>query len=510
MDVVEVVLSWEATVLRVQHVRAGCGLTLGERGVLLLPAEILGEECVEVVTYDGETAHIVVPAGARLRVDGHERREDALDLGKGHAAEIAMGPFSVKLSLVPEERCRPAPPLEGLRRSGAGFIAGSALFHAAAFAVVALFAPSLGATEEDPYDADRMALLQRLLDASAQREAEDPPEAAPSPAEGGELNGGQPATGAEGAAGRPDTNKSGRWAAQGTARPEDVTLARENALHDAENMAVISMLSSMSSSDPNAPVVPWGSVLNGADAVSKIGTLFGGTIDDGRGSGGLGLHGLEEGGGGTAHGIGLNGVDALAHAGGTCAQRPVRRASVTGSAGVPGGHVSHFKPPREGPITVANGRLAPEVIRRVVRLNSGRYRACYEGGSADGPEPRGSRHGEVRHRSHRGRRARGRRRERHPGRRRAPLRGLELPLAVVSAARQRHRDRRLSDRLQPGVIRGPARRRTSSGTSRSFRRWRGARCSTVRGRCWAELRSSAPSSPRRRRARTSPQVAGWR
>jgi hypothetical protein len=289
-----------------------------------------------------------------------------------------MGPFSVKLSLVPEERCRPAPPLEGLRRSGAGFIAGSALFHAAAFAVVALFAPSLGATEEDPYDADRMALLQRLLDASAQREAEDPPESAPSPAEGGELNGGQPATGAEGAAGRPDTNKSGRWAAQGDARPEDVTLAREHALHDAESMAVIGMLSSMASSDPNAPVVPWGSVLNGADAVSKIGTLFGGTIDDGRGAGGLGLHGLEEGGGGTAHGIGLDGVDALAHAGGTCASGPCDGHG-HGIGGLPGGHVQHFKPPREGPITVANGRLGAEVIRRVVRLNSGRYRACYEG-----------------------------------------------------------------------------------------------------------------------------------
>jgi hypothetical protein len=378
MDVVEVVLSWEATVLRVRHVRAGCGLSLGEQGELPLPAEILGDDRVEIVRYDGQTARVVVPAGATLRVDGRAAHERAFDLERGPVAEIAMGPFAVKLSLVPEERCRPAPPLEGLRRSGAGFIAGSALFHAAAFAVVALFAPSLGATEEDPYDADRMALLQRMLDASAQRERENPPAVSLSTEEGGELTGGQPAEGAEGAAGRPDTTRSGRWAAQGTARPEDVTLARERTLHEAETLSAIGVLSSMFASDQDAPVVPWGSVLNGADAVSKIGNLFGSSIDDGHGTGGLGLQGPGEGGGGTAHAIGLNGMDMLAHAGGTCDGSGPCDGYGHGRGGVPGGHVPHFKPPHEGPITVANGRLAAEVIRRVVRLNSGRFRACYE------------------------------------------------------------------------------------------------------------------------------------
>ncbi len=378
MDVVEVVLSWEATVLRVQHVRAGCGLTLGEQGELLLPAEILGDDRVEIVRYDGETAHVVVPAGARLRVDGRDCDEEAIDLGRGPVAEIAIGRFAVKLSLVPEERCRPAPPLEGLRRSGAGFIAGSAFFHAAAFAVVALFASSLGAAEEDPYDSDRMALLQRLLDASAQRERENPPVETLSTEGGGELSGGQPASGAEGAAGRPDTTKSGRWAAQGTAKPEDVTLARERTLHDAENMAAINLLSSMFATDPNTPIVPWGSVVNGADAVSKIGNLFGGTIDDGRGTGGLGLDGPGEGGGGTSHAIGLGGLDVLAHAGGTCDGAGPCDGHGHGIGGLPGGHVSHVREPRDG-ITVANGRLAAEVIRRIVRLNNGRFRACYEG-----------------------------------------------------------------------------------------------------------------------------------
>jgi hypothetical protein len=377
MDVVEVVLSWESTVLRVQHVRAGCGLALGERGELLLPAEIVGDSRVEILRYDADTAHVMVPRGARLRVDGGECSEDSLDLVPGQIVEIALGAFTVKLSLVPEERCRPAPPLEGLRRSGAGFIAGSALLHAAAFAVVSLFAPALAAEEEDAYDADRMALLQRLLDASAQRETDNPPAPGLSTTEGGELSGGQPAIGAEGAAGRPDTTNNGRWAAKGNAKPEDVTLARERALHDAETMSAIGVLSSFAT-DPDAPVVPWGTVTNGADDVSKIGALFGGSIDDGRGTGGLGLNGLEQGGGGMAQAIGLNGVAVLAHAGGSCDGDGPCDGHGHGRGGLPGGHVPHFKAPREGPITVANGRLAAEVIRRVVRLNNGRFRSCYE------------------------------------------------------------------------------------------------------------------------------------
>ena len=182
-----------------------------------------------------------------------------------------MGPFSVKLARVPEERCRPAPALDELRRSGAGFIAGSALFHAAVFAAIALFARSLGATEEDPFDADRMALLQRMLDASAQREAEavHPPEDAASPAGGGDVSAGQPARGAEGVAGRPDTTKSGRWAAKGAAKPEDATLAREHDLVEAQTFAAIGVLSAAFASDPNAPVAAWGTVLNGSDAESR-------------------------------------------------------------------------------------------------------------------------------------------------------------------------------------------------------------------------------------------------
>jgi hypothetical protein len=388
MDVVEVVLSWETTVLAVKHVRAGCALSLGERGDVLLPAEILGEERVEIVHHGGDRAIVSVPPGARLRVDGRDRTDDALELEPGYLVEIVVGAFDVKLSLVPEERCRPAPPLEGLRRSGAGFIAGSALLHGAAFAVVALFAPSLGATEEDPFDPDRLALLQHLLDASAQREAERLPEDAMNSGGGGEDGGGRPAGGAEGAMGRPDTTKTGRWAAKGTARPEDATLARDHQLLEAASLGAIGALTTAFASDPNAPVAPWGTVLNGSDDVSKIGMLFPGSIDDARGSGGLGIHGLEQGGGGTSDAIGINGFDELGHGSGSCDGPSPCSGHGHGYGMLRGGHAVRAPSIHEA-TPVVNGRLDAEVIRRVVRLNDGRYRACYETGLRTNPSLQG-------------------------------------------------------------------------------------------------------------------------
>jgi hypothetical protein len=49
---------------------------------------------------------------------------------------------------------------------------------------------------------------------------------------------------------------------------------------------------------------------------------------------------------------------------------------------------SHFKGPRYG-TPETNGRLAAEIIQRIVRLNDGRYRFCYENGLRNDPGLRG-------------------------------------------------------------------------------------------------------------------------
>ncbi|HEX3772397.1 MAG TPA: AgmX/PglI C-terminal domain-containing protein [Polyangiaceae bacterium] len=399
MDVVEVVLSWGATVLAVEQVKEGRALCLGERPgedatskTLILPAEYLGDDRLEIVRFADGVAAVIVPAGASLTIDGRPGAlapDRSAVIASGQLADMTLGPFHVTFARGVAERRIAGEGLGDLRRSGAGYIAGSALFHVAIVAAIAFIAPSLGATEEDPYDPDRLALLQRMLNASAEREREHQPDESAAP-EGGDVNAGQPARGAEGASGRPDTDKtSGRWAAKGDAKPESATLARQHALADAESTSILGALAAAFPSDPNAPVVPWGSALNGSDDVSRVGLLYGATIDDARGAGGFGMHGLEQGGGGTSNTIGLNGFGGLGHTGhdGTCTDGPCSGVGV-GRGRPSRGHTPTMRAPRTADLQI-NGRLAPEVIRRIVRLNDGRYRNCYEAALHTNPSLQG-------------------------------------------------------------------------------------------------------------------------
>jgi hypothetical protein len=68
---------------------------------------------------------------------------------------------------------------------------------------------------------------------------------------------------------------------------------------------------------------------------------------------------------------------------GPCTGIGVGRGSKLGA-----GRVPHFKGPRYG-APETNGRLAAEVIQRIVRLNDGRYRSCYENGLRDNPSLQG-------------------------------------------------------------------------------------------------------------------------
>jgi hypothetical protein len=377
----------ERNVLAVEHVRVGNVLALGERGGMLVPEEVLGDARVEIVRYDRDSVTAMRPERASLLVDGHPSDDRIVPLVCGRVVEMAIGAFALRIELTRSVRRLAGAPLEALQGSGAGFFAGSALLHAAAFAAVALFAPALGATEEDPFDADRLALMQRLLNATAEHETERIPDDGVAAA-GGDATPGKDARDPSGAAGRPDTQKSGRWAARGTARPETATLAREHEIAAAETFGAIGILASTFHGDPNAPVVAWGTVSNGSDDVSKMGRLFGGTIDDAAGVGGLGQWGLEQGGGGTANLIGMNGVGGLGHIAGSCSGPGPCVGVGVGVGGVNGGHVSHFKGPRYGTPTT-NGRLAPEIIQRVVRLNDGRYRFCYQNALRTDPSLRG-------------------------------------------------------------------------------------------------------------------------
>ena len=88
---------------------------------------------------------------------------------------------------------------------------------------------------------------------------------------------------------------------------------------------------------------------------------------DAFGAGSLGLSGVGEGGGGRGEGIGM------------------------GTWGTGAGRASHKTSPPQvrGGATNVSGRLAPELIQRIVRSNYGRFRLCYEQGLARNPSLEG-------------------------------------------------------------------------------------------------------------------------
>src|SRR5262249_48244489 len=92
------------------------------------------------------------------------------------------------------------------------------------------------------------------------------------------------------------TNTNGRFAIAGDKNNPDVAVPRWQALKDAETFGMVGMLASMNGM--NAPTAPWGADVGaGNDPVSKNGNMWGATMGDAGGTGGLGLTGIGEGGG---------------------------------------------------------------------------------------------------------------------------------------------------------------------------------------------------------------------
>jgi hypothetical protein len=103
---------------------------------------------------------------------------------------------------------------------------------------------------------------------------------------------------------------------------------------------------------------------------AAMGNIFGQTIDDAAGIGGLGLSGAGEGGGGKGAGVPLGGTTGY----GCCGDVPAREVRMREH------HVGYHWVGGGGSWTTVNGRLMPELVQWVVRQSFGRLRACYEAG----------------------------------------------------------------------------------------------------------------------------------
>ena len=157
---------------------------------------------------------------------------------------------------------------------------------------------------------------------------------------------------------------------------------------------MIGLLNTGAGGDPNAPTAPWGRDDSlGNDPLSARGNMWGDTIGDSFGAGGLGLSGIGEGGGGRGEGIGLGNIGTIGHGAGTGTGQGFGNghgrlggAHQTQLAVAPSGRDAGERPPPAGGHPA---HRAPE-LRSLPPLL--RERPPHQ------PEPRRARRGQVRHR----------------------------------------------------------------------------------------------------------------
>jgi hypothetical protein len=418
--VVQVATLWGTSLLRVaQFVPPPPSRAHRTRGGLAsLASEFGAGDDVPWVVARDEGASLLLLPGWRGRVDGPgfgaASFAELIASGKATPSPDRAGAHEVALPLGARARVQPegcplafdvavTTPAEALARTALAetepaallFTALSFALHAGVLAILALFMPRLQGDDAEELDRDRVVVLQKLLNAAAERELETPPadasDAASSPAPGGVEA--PAAAGPTGAAGTPRTTSDrGRLAVQGPQENRDPQIVSMLTIREAARFGMIELATAVSASAAaaDAPAAPWGAVdPRGRDERSALGhLLFDGSIDDARGTGGLGPSGDGPGGDGHAHAIGLgpDGVgplDTFGH----------------GAPG-PGGVGSSKDRPqngyhprritlREPNVVAVGGHLPPEVVQRIVRQNFGRFRACYEGGLRGDPGLRG-------------------------------------------------------------------------------------------------------------------------
>lgn len=123
----------------------------------------------------------------------------------------------------------------------------------------------------------------------------------------------------------------------------------------------------------------------GPDAANGMGDLWGDQIGDVAGTG-LGVSGLERGGGGPGAGIGMGMI-------GTCMGVNCYGNGKDGMGSSIGRNKLERTPQppsiRMARETTVSGRLPADVIQRIVRQNYGRFRMCYESGLRRNPNLEG-------------------------------------------------------------------------------------------------------------------------
>jgi len=413
---IEVMILWDSNVLHVSHLAPPRSFAVGEEmgekeGVdYFIPGETLGAARAPIVASRGLGAALVILPRSRGYVDvpgqgkvsfadliSSGRARLSAEMGGAHEYELPAGAKArmeldgsalvFQVSAVNAGKRLPGGLLATMEPAAFLFTGLSFVFHLGLVAVFAFFMPNMSGDDSEAIDRDQIMMMQKLLNAEADREKEEEKnkETDPNPTkdEGGT---GDRSKGEEGKMGNQNSKEANnKYGVKGPQNNPDTHLAKQAAIDEARTFGMIGLLSSMSGGDPNAPTAPWGrDDSSGVDEKSARGNMFGDTIGDAFGTGGLGLTGTGEGGGGRGESIGLGNFGGLGHGAGTGTGQGIGG----GRGGIGGVHKPKAPSMREG-VTSVNGRLPPEVIQRIVRQNFGRFRLCYENGMRQNPNLQG-------------------------------------------------------------------------------------------------------------------------
>ncbi len=409
----EVMIMWETNVLHVSHLTPPRSFYVGEEFTdkaacdYFIPSETLGTTRAPIVVARGGSAALIMLPRSSGTVDipgsGKITFHDLIASGRARPSSELSGAHEMELPPGAKARME----LEGSSlvfqvsavNAGKPVATGmfsqfepsayiytglSFLLHMGIVASLAFFMPSMRGDDSEAIDRDQMLQMMKLLNAAAEREQEEreTEQVADANADNKEGGTGTRAKGEEGSMGNPNTKDTGKkFGVQGPQDNADPHVARQAALREAAEFGMIGLLNTGAGGDPNAPTAPWGRDDSlGNDPMSARGNMWGDSIGDSFGAGGLGLSGVGEGGGGRGEGIGLGNIGTIGHGAGTGNGQGFG----SGHGRLGGAHQTRAPSIRQG-ATQVNGRLPQEVIQRIVRQNFGRFRLCYENGMRTNP-----------------------------------------------------------------------------------------------------------------------------
>ena len=401
----EVTVLWGTNVLAVAQLTPPRHYAVGEvggaRGAgtsragdvdFALSSERLGTERREIVAMRGglpfavftsnetprvlEKGHAVEVEGAIVDCSDVALGARGIELRQDRVVIIEASGVTFRIAGSEKPETLPRAVLGGADRSAIATMGTAAILQGLLLASLAYFTPSMAWGADDEMERDRLELMQQYLHASADREP--PQQAQPGGGEKGEPA--QRNRGPEGMAGNPSAKQAGRMAIKGN--QAERVVSRAEMVAEAKDFGTIGLLQMLNAT--SAPSSPWGAELaSGPDAVNAFGDMFSANIGEGHGTGGLGLSGLEQGGGGLGQGVGIGRIGTCmgTNCGGDGTGRSMGRLGGTHKTGVGGVRMAKE--------IILSGRLPSDVIQRIVRQNFGRFRQCYEIGLRSNPNLEG-------------------------------------------------------------------------------------------------------------------------